>query len=87
LLASPTFRPSPRSLRPVKAWARPAALPDPYPPGTSRFVVAPVDYLFGIARMYELVANRPNTKLKVVRSREEVFAILGIQNPKFERLP
>ena len=37
--------------------------------------------------MYELVANRPNTTLKVVRSREEVFAILGIQNPKFERLP
>jgi hypothetical protein len=50
-------------------------------------VVAPVDYLFGIARMYELVANRPNAKLKVVRSRGEVFAILGIQNPKFERLP
>lgn len=39
-----------------------AALPDPYPPGTPRFVVAPVDYLFGIARMYELVANRPNAK-------------------------
>ena len=64
-----------------------AAPPDPYPPGTPRFVVAPVDYLFGIARMYELVANRPNAKLKVVRSREEVFAVLGIQNPKFERLP
>jgi hypothetical protein len=31
--------------------------------------------------MYELVANRPNAKLKVVRSREEVFAVLGIQNP------
>lgn len=37
--------------------------------------------------MYELVANRPNAKLKVVRSRGEVFAILSIQNPKFERLP
>jgi hypothetical protein len=64
-----------------------AALPDPYPPETPRFVIAPADYLFGIARMYELVANRPNAMLKVVRSREEAYAILGIQDPKFERLP
>jgi hypothetical protein len=71
----------------ITAFSAAATLPDPYPPGTPRFVVAPIDYLLGIARMYELVANRPNAKLKVVRSREEVFAVLGIQNPKFERLP
>ena len=64
-----------------------AALPDPYLPNTPRFLIAPVDYLFGIARMYEIVANRPNAALKVVRNRDEAYAILGIANPKFERLP
>ena len=63
-----------------------ATLPAPYPDDTPRFIVAPEDYLFGIARMFELVANRPNAKLKVLRSRDEAYALLGIKNPSFERL-
>ena len=64
-----------------------ATLPAPYPDDTPRFIVAREDYLFGIARMFELVANRPNAKLKVLRSREEALAMLGVQNPSFEKLP
>lgn len=58
----------------------------PYPPETPRFIVAPSDLLYGMSRMYELVANRPAGKLEVVRSREEALKRLGISNPKFEVL-
>jgi hypothetical protein len=58
----------------------------PYPPETPRFIVAPSDLLFGMSRMYELVANVPAGKLEVVRSREEALGRLGISNPNFEVL-
>jgi len=76
-----TFNAAPETVRAA------ATLPAPYPDDTPRFIVAPADYLFGIARMFELVANRPNAKLKVLRSREEALAMLGVQNPSFEKLP
>ena len=60
--------------------------PAPFPAETPRFVVAPTDYLFGMARMYELSASRPKEMLKVVRSMEEALARLGVQNPRFARL-
>jgi hypothetical protein len=63
-----------------------ASLPAPYPDETPRFIIAREDYLFGIARMFELVANRPNAKLKVLRCREEALAMLGVQNTTFEKL-
>lgn len=63
-----------------------ASQPSPYPAETPRFIVAPADYLFGMARMYEITANRPMGKLRVVHSREEVFSALGVEDPKFERL-
>lgn len=66
---------------------RSAALqPSPYPEDTPRFIVAPTDYLFGMARMYELVADRPKAALKVVRTREAALAALGVKNAKFERV-
>jgi hypothetical protein len=66
---------------------RTAALqPSPYPEKTPRFIVAPVDYLFGMGRMYELIANRPLAKLQVVRSREEALAAVGVKGVKFERI-
>lgn len=64
---------------------RTAALePSPYPEETPRYIVAPTDYLFGMARMYELVSNRP--KLHVVRTRAEALAEIGVKDAKFERL-
>jgi len=59
-----------------------ARQPSPYPEETPRFIVAPVDHVFGLARMYELFGSRVN--LKVVHSRQEALAALGIQNAKFE---
>ncbi|HTT17871.1 MAG TPA: hypothetical protein VMG82_02935 [Candidatus Sulfotelmatobacter sp.] len=33
--------------------------PPPFPADTPRFIVAPTDFLFGMMRMYELIADRP----------------------------
>ena len=64
---------------------RTAALaPSPYPEETPRYIVAPTDYLFGMARMYELVSNRP--KLRVVRTLAEALADVAVKDAKFERL-
>jgi hypothetical protein len=58
----------------------------PYPPGTPRYIVAPSDYLFGLARMYELIGNHSEGKLQVVRKLQEALADLGVTNAKFERV-
>ena len=63
-----------------------AKRPSPYPEESPRFIVAPTDYLFGMARMYEIFADRPHGKLRVVRSLEEALAALGVRDCKFERL-
>lgn len=63
-----------------------ARQPSAYPDETPRFIVAPTDYLFGMARMYEIMADRPPGKLRVVRSRKEALATQGVREAKFERL-
>lgn len=64
---------------------RSAALkPAPFPSETPRFIVAPTDVLYGMSRMYELVADRPDGKLQVVRSRQEALSALGVPNAKFD---
>lgn len=60
--------------------------PPPYPEETPRFIVASTDFLFGMMRMYELVADRPGGKLMIVRRIEEAFASLGVTNPQFAML-
>ena len=63
---------------------RTAALqPEPYPSEALRFIVAPTDVLYGMARMYELVGNRPNGQMHVVRSRQEALSALSASNAEF----
>lgn len=57
----------------------------PYPDATPRYLVAPTDYLFGLARMYELVGDHSERKLQVVRRLEEALSDLGVAQAKFER--
>jgi len=64
---------------------RTAALqPEPYPLEAPRFIVAPTDVLYGMSRMYELVANRPDGKLQVVRNRQEALSALGVSDARFD---
>lgn len=60
--------------------------PAPFPPETPRFIVAASDLLFGMMRMYELAADRPEGKLTVVRRMEDVLAAMGLPAAKFEML-
>jgi hypothetical protein len=56
----------------------------PYPDATPRYLIAPTDYLFGLARMYELVGSHTEGKLQVVRKLEEALADLGVTHAKFK---
>jgi hypothetical protein len=58
----------------------------PYPDTTPRYIIAPTDYLFGMARMYELVGNHSEGKLQVVRKLEEALADMGVAQAKFEQV-
>ena len=48
-----------------------------FPRRIRRFIVAPHDYQFGLARMYELSAEPPFADLHVVRRKEDALATLG----------
>jgi hypothetical protein len=49
-----------------------------------RCIVAPVTHIFGIARMFQIVGESKRPSLKVVRSIDEAFAVLGVHAPHFE---
>ena len=68
----------------VRELAREApAFPDVTVP---RFVIAPSDYMFGMARMFQLLGEETRPLLHIVRTREEVYASLAIQQPRFQRV-
>jgi len=56
-------------------------LPDPLP----KYIVATQDHIFGMARMFQITSHGRDM-LHVVRSREDVYAALGLDTPRFERL-
>lgn len=49
-----------------------------------RFIIAPSPFIYGLARMFELLGQETRPNLHVVRSQKEVWVILGIEEPKFE---
>ncbi|HKI25386.1 MAG TPA: hypothetical protein VKA07_03625 [Candidatus Sulfotelmatobacter sp.] len=55
-------------------------------PTMRRFIVAPLDYMFGLARMYELSAHPPFASLQVVRSRADALAAIGPETLMLEPL-
>ena len=60
------------------------ALPQPDVP---RFIVAPSDQTFGMARMFQGVGDATRPQLNVVRSLEEAYDQLKIAPPKYEPIP
>lgn len=65
----------------VRDLASRASRPAEQTPG---FLVAPSDHLFGMGRMFQILANRE--QVHVVRSRQEALAALGAENANFQRL-
>ncbi len=62
-------------------------LPPLFPDPTPRWVVAPQDYVFGMARMFQLLSPSGRDMLHVVRTMDEALEALDIESPQFERLP
>ena len=61
----------------------PPTIPEPASP---RFIIASLNQVFGIARMFELQGQDTRPNLHVVRSEKEVWAILGIRSTRFESI-
>jgi hypothetical protein len=57
--------------------------PDPLP----RWIIAPQDHIFGMARMFQMTSSSGREMLHIVRSMVEAYAALGVTTPNFERLP
>ena len=55
-----------------------------FPPSRLKFIVAPSDHLYGMSRMYQLIGEQLRPRLQVVRSLNEAYAALGIEDLHFE---
>lgn len=51
-----------------------------------RVVIAPSAEAFGMMRMFELEGEELRPNIHVVRSEAQAWAILGVENPRFEPL-
>lgn len=59
----------------------PPPLKDPKVP---RFIVAPTDHIFAMARMFELQGDTTRPLLQVVRTLRDAYALLDIRDPRLE---
>ncbi len=55
-----------------------ASEPDAFSSRSIRIIVAPGDYIFGMARLYEITGERQHPNQGVVRSMEEARTVLRI---------
>jgi hypothetical protein len=53
-------------------------------PNLRRIVIAPSSEIYGMMRMFEIAGEETRPDLHVVRSEREAWAILVVQNPRFE---
>jgi hypothetical protein len=74
----------PLSAEIVRMRAQQAPMPEP----TERplFIVMPSTAGYGLARMYQIVGDRAQPLVSVVRTLDEALAALGVQSPHFDRL-
>ena len=49
-------------------------------PTAKHIVIAPADFAFGLARMFQTLAEDSRPNLKVVRSRSEAYRLLGLED-------
>ena len=52
-----------------------------------RVIVAPEGVGFGLSRMFQTMGESTRPLLAVVRTLDEALEALGVQSPRFERLP
>ncbi len=62
-----------------------AHLPTIFEDPTLRAVIAPTDFLFGMARMFQIRGSETREQLHVVRTLKEALVLLGVSSPQFRR--
>jgi hypothetical protein len=60
-----------------------AASPAAFPPGYMRVLVIPQIFIYGLARMFQILGEKTRPELQVVRSLEEAYHLLGVEKPEF----
>jgi hypothetical protein len=63
-----------------------AASPPAFPPGYMRVLVVPQIFIYGLARMFQLLGEKTRPELQVVRTMDEAFHLLGVEYPDFHPL-
>lgn len=71
------FEVSSRAIREV------AAAPPAFPAGYTRVLVIPRDYIYGLARMFQILTERTRPELQVVRTMDEAYRLLKVESPEF----
>ncbi len=64
-----------------------ASSPSPQCASLPQFIVAPSDYGYGMARMFQLWGRQVRPELQVVRSLAEAYEAIGLEEPHFEPIP
>jgi hypothetical protein len=63
-----------------------AALPPAFPAGYMRVLVIPRDFIYGLARMFQILTQETRPELQVVRTIEEAYRLLEVSSPEFHRV-
>jgi hypothetical protein len=63
-----------------------AATPPKLPVGCTRVFVTPQHSLYGVARMFQILAEKSRPDLRIVRTLDEAYRLLGITSADFIRI-
>ena len=53
------------------------------PAGYMRVCVCPQDFIYGMARMFQMLGEATRPDLRVVRTMDEAYSVLGVKSPEF----
>jgi hypothetical protein len=60
-----------------------AAAPPAFPAGYARVLVIPRDFIYGLARMFQILSEETRPELQVVRTMDEAYRLLHVESPQF----
>jgi len=62
-----------------------AAAP-PLPTAALRILVVPLDSIYGMARMFQILGQETRPNLHIVRTMDEAYSLLQVKSPEFSSL-
>jgi hypothetical protein len=60
-----------------------AASPPAFPKGYMRILVIPKEFIFGMARMFQMITEKTRPELQVVRTLQDAYLLLKVETPDF----